>query len=143
MNMLNEYLENDVELYSHTTQDITVSAAPLFVDEASVPEENKFFWAYYIKIENNSSKNIQLVDKSFVIADSLGNTTIAKDLGQPDNQPIVISGDSYEYTGLTPLGTPSGIIVGKIGLIDENGLLFDIDIPAFSLDSPYENIVLN
>ena len=143
MNELNEYLDNDVKFYTSTTKDITVSAAPLFVDEESVPEENKFFWAYYIKIENNSDKSVQLLNKSFVIADSFGNTTTAKEADNPENQPVVISGESYEYTGLTPLGSPSGVILGKIGIINETGEIFDIEIPAFSLDSPYDKKVLN
>lgn len=143
MNELNEYLDRNVKFYTLTTKDITVSAAPLFVDEESVPEENKFFWAYYIRVENNSDKNVQLLNKSLMVADSFGNTRVARDLDQREQQPVIIAGEAYEYTGLTPLDSPSGIIAGKIGVISESGEIFEIAIPAFSLDSPYEKRVLN
>jgi len=34
-----------------------------------------------------------------------------------------------------PLQTPSGFMVGTYGMVSANGEHFDIEIPAFSLDS--------
>ena len=41
-----------------------------------------------------------------------------------------------QYTSGCPLEEPSGIMVGRYLMISENGDKFEIDIPAFSLDSP-------
>ncbi|MFQ5958331.1 MAG: Co2+/Mg2+ efflux protein ApaG, partial [Alphaproteobacteria bacterium] len=38
----------------------------------------------------------------------------------------------------TPLATPSGIMVGSYRMETEDGRAFDVAIPAFSLDSPYQ-----
>jgi len=41
------------------------------------------------------------------------------------------------------LATPSGIMVGTYQMESEKGELFDVNIPAFSLDSPHQAIRLN
>ncbi|MEM1396824.1 MAG: Co2+/Mg2+ efflux protein ApaG, partial [Pseudomonadota bacterium] len=38
-----------------------------------------------------------------------------------------------------PLGTPSGLMVGRYGMETLEGENFEVDIPAFSLDSPHED----
>ena len=45
-------------------------------------------------------------------------------------------GDSFQYTSGCPLSTPSGIMVGRYTMRNAEGELFDIEIPAFSLDLP-------
>ena len=49
-------------------------------------------------------------------------------------------GESFEYTSGTPLTTPSGIMVGTYEMVTSTGELFDVKIPAFSLDSPYQPV---
>ena len=49
-------------------------------------------------------------------------------------------GESFEYTSGTPLGTPSGIMVGTYEMVTNDGESFDVEIPAFSLDSPYQPV---
>ena len=58
-------------------------------------------------------------------------------------QPVLEPGESFEYTSGTPLSTPSGIMVGSYGMVRDNGEAFDVDIPAFSLDSPHEPARMN
>ena len=51
---------------------------------------------------------------------------------------IVPSGASTRSTGRAqrwPLPTPSGFMKGTYGMVTANGEGFDIEIPAFSLDS--------
>jgi ApaG protein len=58
-------------------------------------------------------------------------------------QPVLDPGESFEYTSGTPLGTPSGIMVGTYEMETRNGERFDVEIPAFSLDSPHQPVQLN
>jgi ApaG protein len=58
-------------------------------------------------------------------------------------QPILEPGDVFEYTSGTPLHTPSGIMVGAYQMETSAGERFDVDVPAFSLDSPYQPKQLN
>ena len=58
-------------------------------------------------------------------------------------QPVLEPGGSYEYTSGTPLTTPSGFMVGSYQMENREGEIFDIAIPAFSLDSPHQKVRLN
>ena len=51
-------------------------------------------------------------------------------------QPIIHPGDEFEYTSGTPLKTSSGLMHGSYQMEDFKGHLFEVDIPAFSLDVP-------
>ena len=52
-------------------------------------------------------------------------------------------GESFRYTSGCPLETPSGIMVGSYRMTTEDGEQFNVDIPAFSLDSPHAKRSLN
>jgi ApaG protein len=63
--------------------------------------------------------------------------------GIAGEQPRLEPGDACEYTSGVPLMTPSGIMSGSYQMESESGENFDIEIPAFSLDSPYQPVRLN
>ncbi|MGD9650086.1 MAG: Co2+/Mg2+ efflux protein ApaG, partial [Dongiaceae bacterium] len=45
----------------------------------------------------------------------------------------------FEYNSFTPLNTPSGIMLGSYEMERlESGERFEVEVPAFSLDSPYQ-----
>jgi ApaG protein len=52
-------------------------------------------------------------------------------------QPTLKPGDSFEYTSGAPLPTPSGFMVGSYQMETAQGEPINVEIPAFSLDSPY------
>ncbi len=56
---------------------------------------------------------------------------------------MLAPGEAFEYTSGTPLGTPSGIMVGSYEMETQQGENFAVAIPAFSLDSPHQPIRLN
>ncbi len=58
-------------------------------------------------------------------------------------QPRLEPGDAFEYTSGAPLTTPSGIMPGGYQMENEHGESFDIEIPAFSLDSPHQPVWFN
>ncbi len=63
--------------------------------------------------------------------------------GVVGEQPVLEPGESFEYTSGTPLATPSGIMVGSYQMQTDHGDRFDVEIPAFSLDSPHQVVNLN
>lgn len=128
----------DSSVYAQTTAAIKVIVEPFYLEEQSEPEDNHFVWAYHVRIENNGQKTVQLMTRHWRITDSLGNTQEVKGDGVVGEQPVLIPGESFEYTSGTPLGTPSGIMVGTYQMKTESGDRFDVDIPAFSLDSPHQ-----
>ena len=53
-------------------------------------------------------------------------------------QRILKPGQKFEYTRGAPLTTPSGFMSGHYEMIGKKGNEFDVEIPLFSLDSPFE-----
>jgi len=125
-------------MYASTTEEITVSVESFYLNDQSEPDEGHYVWAYKVRIENKGAKTVQLLTRRWRITDSLGNVQEVKGDGVVGEQPVLEPGDSFEYTSGTPLGTPSGFMSGAYRMEAENGTLFDVDIPAFSLDSPYQ-----
>lgn len=130
-------------MYSSTTRAITVTVKPIFLPDQSSPAENHFVWAYRVRIENNGRQTVQLLRRCWRITDGLGRFQEVRGAGVVGEQPVLKPGESFEYTSGTPLPTPSGIMVGTYEMESETGEQFDVDIPAFSLDSPHETVRLN
>lgn len=125
-------------MYHKTTHNISVSVQPIYLDEQSSPDENYFVWAYNVKIENSGRDTVQLRSRYWKITDARGRVQEVRGPGVVGEQPVLGPGDSFEYTSGTPLPTPSGFMVGTYQMVSESGEQFDVAIPAFSLDSPYE-----
>ena len=52
-------------------------------------------------------------------------------------------GEKFEYTSGTPLTTSSGFMEGTYEMQNDNGDKFDVQIPQFSLDNPFDSNKLN
>lgn len=129
--------------YSRVTDGVRVTVYPIYLENQSYPEENEFLWAYHVKIENNRTESIRLRKRYWKITDSLGRIQEIRGNGVVGEEPLLGPGEIFEYTSGAPLSTPSGIMVGRYAMENPSGQLFEVDIPAFSLDSPHENIRIN
>ena len=130
-------------MYSETTKSIRVTVVPAFLDEHSSPEDAKYVWAYEVKIENLGDETVQLINRHWSITNSLGQTETVRGPGVVGEQPILKPGDYFEYTRGAPLSTPSGLMMGTYQMEDNDGKVFDVCIPAFSLDSPHQTVQVN
>lgn len=125
-------------MYSKTTRSIRVTVKPQFLEDESKPTEAHFVWAYHIQIENTGEVSVQLLKRSWKIIDGLGETQIIQGEGVIGEKPIIDPGSSFEYTSGVPLRTPSGLMGGSYSMLSEFDEPFDVEIPLFSLDSPFE-----
>jgi ApaG protein len=100
-------------MYRTVSRGIEVKVTPRFLPDRSSPENGYYFWAYTITLTN------------------LGGETVLR------------PGEDFEYTSGVPLPTPSGFMTGSYGMVTEAGEPFDIDIPAFSLDTPQGGRTIN
>lgn len=130
-------------MYTAVTRNIQVTALPEFVAERSNPDAGEYFWAYTIEIANMGEINVQLASRHWKITDANGHVEEVRGQGVVGEQPILKPGDSFRYTSGCALRTGSGIMVGQYRMISEKGEVFNIEIPAFSLDSPLAKRVLN
>ncbi|TAH36094.1 MAG: Co2+/Mg2+ efflux protein ApaG [Alphaproteobacteria bacterium] len=127
-------------MYSKTTHNIRITVKPTYLADQSAPNDNSFVWAYHVRIENCGKETVQLRNRHWKITDSYGRTQEVRGPGVVGEEPVLNPGDAYEYTSGTPLPTPSGIMVGSYEMESQTGDRFNVDIPAFSLDSPYQPI---
>lgn len=130
-------------MYSQTTRNITIHVEPTYLDDQSAPEDSHYVWKYHVRIENNGEETVQLRNRYWRITDSFGRIHEVRGAGVVGEQPVLKPGHVFEYTSGTPLKTPSGIMVGSYEMENTHGEHFQIPIPAFSLDSPYQPIRLN
>lgn len=130
-------------MYEQLTRDIKVTVKPFYLEDQSSPEESHFVWAYHVKIVNSGIETVQLRNRYWRITDAIGRVQEVRGPGVVGEQPVLHPGDDFEYTSGTPLQTPSGIMVGTYQMESTDGEFFDVDIPAFSLDSPHQPIQLN
>ncbi len=123
-------------MYEAITRNIRVSVTPQYLETESRPDQNRYFWAYTIVIENEGDESVQLRSRYWQITDAKGHVEEVRGAGVVGEQPHIEPGGSYQYTSGCPLEEPSGIMVGSYQMVSEAGDKFEISIPAFSLDSP-------
>jgi ApaG protein len=130
-------------MYEAVTRGIRIRVTPQFLEQESAPAEGRYLWAYTIDISNESSETVQLRSRRWRITDQRGRTQQVEGPGVVGQTPVLAPGGSFRYTSGCPLQTPSGIMVGTYQMTSAAGERFDVDIPAFSLDSPHATPSLN
>ena len=130
-------------MYEAVTRGIRIRVTPQYLEDESAPDERRYLWSYTIEISNEGSEIVQLRSRHWRITDADGRTEEVRGPGVVGQTPVIQPGTSFHYTSGCPLGTPSGIMVGSYQMTTDGGELFNVAIPAFSLDSPHARRSLN
>lgn len=130
--------------FTAVTRGVRVTVRTFYLVDQSDPEEGRYVWAYRVRIGNEGRESIQLLKRTWHITDALGRTQHVHGDGVVGEQPALEPGEVFEYTSGTPLATPSGFMRGLYHMVTTaSGEPFDVEIPAFSLDSPHGRGALN
>ncbi len=129
--------------YQATTRGIRVTVLPQYLADQSDADEDRYCWAYTITIENEGSETVRLRSRVWKITDETGHVEEVRGPGVVGQTPTLKPGQQFKYTSGCPLPTPSGIMIGSFQMTTEDGELFDVAVPAFSLDSPEGRRVVN
>lgn len=119
-----------------TTRDITVRVAVSYFAEQSDPAGGRWFWAYHVRIENESRRTVQLLSRNWTIIDGRGARHQVQGEGVVGEQPLIAPGASFDYVSGCPLTTPTGAMSGRYQMVGEEGVRFDVAIPRFALTGP-------
>ena len=130
-------------MYRAVTDQVEVVVRPQFSPEQSQPDKNKYFWTYAVEITNHGGETIQLRHRHWEITDGNGQRQDVRGPGVVGEQPTLKPGETFRYASGCPLTTPQGIMVGQYEMVRAGGGRFSVQIPAFSLDSPFETRKLN
>ncbi|MDA0795204.1 MAG: Co2+/Mg2+ efflux protein ApaG [Proteobacteria bacterium] len=115
---------------------IMVTVITEYLDEESRPEEGRYVFAYHITIKNQSVRSAKLLTRHWIIIDSNQERREVHGEGVVGKQPIILSGDHYEYTSAVVLDTPVGTMEGSYQFVDDCGVAFNALVKPFLLSTP-------
>jgi len=124
---------------------LKIKATPTFEgDVANNKEEEGYVWTYDVEVENIGAQPVQILSRNWKIVDSLGNLREVSGEGVIGKKPIINCGEKFQYSSFAQLNSSSGIMYGSYeAKALETGAVFTVDIPAFSLDIPGDERIVN
>ncbi len=120
----------------NSTYNIYVDVQPRYLPEQSSPDDDRYVFAYTVKITNKGQIATQIISRHWVIKNADGKVEEVSGLGVVGRQPFLPPGHSFEYTSGCPLNTPSGSMRGSLFCVAEDGERFDVAILPFELFIP-------
>ncbi len=114
----------------------TVEAESRYVEKESDPGRHRYVFAYTITISNRGDAAGQLLGRHWWVTDGQGDVQEVQGPGVVGQQPRIPPGESFRYTSAALIATPVGAMHGRYEFRDDDGDLFDVEIPAFSLSVP-------
>ncbi|PIN21527.1 hypothetical protein CDL12_05773 [Handroanthus impetiginosus] len=121
-----------------TTLGIRVQVRSVYIESRSQPSKGLYFFAYRIRITNNSDRPVQLLRRHWIITDANGKTDSVQGVGVIGEQPVLLPRTGFEYSSACPLSTPSGRMEGDFEMkhIDKVGArTFNVAIAPFALST--------
>lgn len=126
----------DGSAYEARTRDIVVRVFPTYAAEESSPEQGLYLWSYTVEIENHGVETVTLVSRRWTITDGCNRVNDVEGSGVVGEQPELKPREAFRYVSNCPLPTPSGMMKGSYAMVTDEGELFDVEIPEFSLHLP-------
>ena len=115
---------------------IEVAVATRFLDDKSVPEDDRYVFAYTVRIHNAGQLPAQLLSRHWLITDANGKVQEVRGEGVLGEQPRIEPGENYEYTSGAVLETALGTMRGSYRMLADDGTQFDAAIEVFTLSMP-------
>lgn len=119
-----------------TTRGVRIQVESRFLPERSNAQTEKFVFAYTVTISNESDATVQLISRRWVITDGDNDVETVEGPGVVGEQPVLMPGQSFEYTSYCPLATPFGTMEGHYVMMTASGERFPAKISPFGLATP-------
>lgn len=119
--------------YEATTDNITITVRPLYLDGQSDAIARKFVFAYFIRIENNGLEPVQLLRRHWFIRNASDELREVEGEGVVGQQPLIHPNKGHEYNSYCVLDTFEGTMEGTYLMRRPNGELFYVVVPRFTL----------
>lgn len=121
---------------SNSKLNIHVVAESVYLADQSDTEENRFVFAYHIRISNLSEETVKLISRHWIIADMDNQIQEVKGKGVVGEQPNIHPGEVFEYSSGAVIATPVGTMRGSYQMQTDQGETFETEIPEFLLSTP-------
>jgi ApaG protein len=119
--------------YTETTEGITITVHPVYLDGQSDLVRKKVVFAYFVRIENKTGEPVQLLRRHWIITDGTGNVPEVEGEGVVGKQPVIEPGGRHEYSSFSVIPTLEGSMEGTYLMRRQDGALFKAQIPLFAL----------
>jgi ApaG protein len=119
--------------FEATTQQLTVSVRPVYLDEQSDVFESRFVFAYFVQLQNHGQEEVQLLRRHWVIRHGDGRVVDVEGEGVIGQQPVLAPGTTHTYHSFCVLETMRGSMEGTYLMQRPNGARFRAVIPRFAL----------
>jgi ApaG protein len=116
-----------------STRQVSVRVESQYSPEHSNAQQQQWFFLYTVRITNHSAETVQLLNRHWIITDALGEVREVRGSGVVGRQPVLKTGESFEYTSGCPLPTPFGSMRGSYEMVTEHGERFLAEVAPFML----------
>jgi len=121
------------------TQGVEISVETFYQHEYSNPVQGEFMFAYRITLVNHNTYTVQLLSRHWEIFDSNGENRVVDGEGVIGQQPVLTTGESFQYVSGCNLKTEIGKMSGIYTMVNfDNMVEFHVAIPTFKLEAPFK-----
>jgi ApaG protein len=130
---------------AHQMPEVQVEVTPQYLENQSIPAEQKYVFAYHVDIYNSSHHSVKLITRHWLITDGNGKLQAVKGEGVVGETPTLGPGESFQYSSGAILSTEVGSMSGHYGMrlileaeeeAEGDALMFNAQIPVFTLAVP-------
>jgi len=124
-------------MVQQVTEGVNIIVETFYQPGQSNPINSEYLFAYRITIENLSNHPMKLLSRHWHIIDSNGTHREVEGDGVVGQQPLIASGDSYQYTSACNLNSDIGKMYGTYTVEDLfHKRKIEVAIPEFLLIAP-------
>jgi ApaG protein len=122
-------------MVQQVTEGVKVVVETFYQPGHSNPLNSEYLFAYKITIENQSEHPVKLLSRHWHIVDSNGTHREVKGEGVVGEQPVIPSGQSYQYSSAVNLRSDVGKMYGTY-LVENLYKKLTVGSPVFQLVAP-------
>lgn len=124
------------DVHIETTNSIRITVIPFFMGCRDSQSSSIYWWRYCIRLENLGDLSCQLRERHWRIFSLSGTLETVRGRGIVGQEPILNPRlPAFQYSSHVSLQAPSGHMWGTFRMEREDGFVFDVRIPPFSLES--------
>jgi ApaG protein len=122
---------------SQITKGVQITVETFYQPEYSQPLQQEFMFAYRITLENHNPFTVQLLRRQWYISDSNGDQREVEGEGVVGQQPVLTSGETFQYVSGCNLKSEIGKMWGYFQMLNlDTRELFPVEIPLFQMEAP-------
>jgi ApaG protein len=123
-----------MEKFSEIASNINISVKTVLNHDISIIDQSRFFYNYYIDIENSNSFAVRLLRRHWEIYDSLHPKRVIDGDGVVGLTPILMANERFSYSSGCDLYSEMGKMRGYYVFERlDNQIEFTVDVPEFDL----------